>query len=410
MPNPIPARLERMLEEVRPNTDGEVANYIQQLREADPEKLAIAMCTVDGNRYSAGDDEHEFSIQSISKPFVYGMALEQLGPDEVASVVGVEPSGEAFHEPSLDEDTMRPDNPMINAGAIAVNQLIGGPDMPVAERVEAIRGMLGRLAGRELALNEELAKEEFDSGERNLAIAHLLRSHEIIQASAHDAIESYTAQCSIMVTVRDLAVMAATLGNGGVNPVTGERVFKASTSRAVLSVMSSAGMYDAAGRWMMQVGIPAKSGVSGGLIGTMPGQLGIATLAPRLDAQGNSVRGVELFKALSTELGLHLMSSDFAIATPLRSLTTEDGITTIKLQGSVTVMAAEQVLTALDENDLGTKKLIIDVEHVTGFHSAALRMVREGLERLRERGLNLELRDPDEVAQTLLHIAEERQG
>ena len=204
--------------------------------------------------------------------------------------MGVEPSGEAFNALSLDDDG-RPANPLINAGAITVNQLIGGPDIPVEQRSEKLRDYFSRLAGRELSIDQRVLDSELDSAERNKAFAHMLRDGGMITDDAHDAVASYIAQCAVLVTVGDLAAMAATLANGGTQPVTGEKVLSAEAARIAQAVMVSSGMYDASGQWMVNVGIPAKSGVAGGLIGTLPGQLGIASLSPRLNKQGNSVRG-----------------------------------------------------------------------------------------------------------------------
>lgn len=303
MKMPIPDYLQEILDHVRDEDGGEVADYIPELAEADPDRLAIALCTASGHVYEAGPDaDAEYTIQSISKPFVFALALQELGPEAVLDVVGLEPSGEAFNELSLDDNDKRPVNPMINAGAIAVNQLINGEDSSVEDRVEKIRDLFSRLAGRELHIDAELSASELEGADRNLSIAHMLRSYDIIKDDAHDAVLSYTHQCSTLVTTRDLSVMSATLANGGTQPVTGERILSAEACRLTLAVMSSAGMYDGAGRWMAGVGIPAKSGVAGGLIGTLPGQLGIATFSPRLDTQGNSVRGVKIFEYLSRDI------------------------------------------------------------------------------------------------------------
>ena len=299
----VTEHLQAIVDSVRGQDGGEPADYIDVLKNADPDKLALAMCTTDGHLYAVGDADYEFSIQSISKPFVYALALDMYGPDEVHQHVGVEPSGEAFNKLSLDSDG-RPANPLINAGAITVNQLIGGPDIPVEQRSEKLRDYFSRLAGRELAIDQRVLESELATADRNKAFAHMLREAGTISDDAHDAVASYIAQCSVLVTVKDLAVMAATLAGGGTQPVTGEKIISAEAARLAQAVMVSAGMYDASGQWMVNVGIPAKSGVAGGLIGTLPGQLGIASLSPRLNKQGNSVRGVKIFRELSSSLGL----------------------------------------------------------------------------------------------------------
>ena len=288
-------------------------------------------------------------------------------------------------------------NPMINAGAITVNQLINGEDSSVEDRVEVIRGFFSELAGRELEVNEWVTDSELEHADRNLSIAHMLRSHGIVRDNAHEAVLSYTRQCAIEVTVRDLAVMTATLANGGVQPVTGKRILSQDVCRLALSVMSSAGMYDAAGRWMATVGIPAKSGVSGGLIGTLPGQLGIATFSPRLDPQGNSVRGVHIFERLSEEMGLHLMAADPSGTHAVRSIQSDGEDTVINLQGPVNFTAAENILDEISGRRFPGERLILDVSRVSGFHRMGRKMVKEGLRRLREDGFEVAIYDPEGV-------------
>lgn len=401
MKTPIPDYLADIVDQVRDQDGGEVADYVAELRDADPDLLVLALCTVSGHVYAAGDADVEFTIQSISKSFVYALALQELGPEAVNRVVGLEPSGEAFNELSLDVHDNRPVNPMINAGAIAVNQLINGEDSSVEDRVEKIRRVFSRLAGRELEIDHDFCASEMATADRNLSIAHMLRSHGIIRDGAHDAVLSYLSQCSTLVTTRDLAVMSATLANGGVQPVTGERILSPEVCRLTLAVMSSAGMYDGAGRWMASVGIPAKSGVSGGLIGTLPGQLGIATFSPRLDSQGNSVRGVKIFEQLSREMGLHLMAADHHSVPGVRSITRDGDSTIIRLQGAVTFTVAENILHELSTHSLGGEHLVLDVSRVTSFNRMGRRMVKEGLRRLRENGFACAIYDPEGVVTDL---------
>ena len=395
MPTPVPEYLDHLLEQVRNDDSGELADYIDELAAADPEKLGVALCTTSGNLYSAGDDDCEFTIQSISKPFVYALALEELGAAEVHKYVGVEPSGEAFNAISLEEDTHRPANPMINAGAIAVNQLINGAESSVQERVEKIRAFFSKLAGRELRIDASLVESELANAHRNLAIAHLLREFGMVQDQAHDAIDSYTQQCSVLVTVRDLAAMAATLANGGVQPVTGERVCSAAAARITQAVMTSAGMYDGSGQWMVNVGIPAKSGVAGGLIGTMPGQLGLASLSPRLNEQGNSVRGVRIFREMSASLGLNLMGADYYTAPGIRSVERREDCTVVVLQGMINFTAAEKILHDLSGERIVGGTLVLDVSNVTSFNKAGRLLIKEGLRQLRDEGYEVSIYDPD---------------
>ena len=393
MRTPIPFYLEKILNSVRDEDSGEVADYIPQLADANPDQLGVALCSVTGHLYSAGDAENRFTIQSISKPFIYALALQELGLSEVREVVGLEPSGQAFNELSLAKDH-RPVNPMINAGAIVVNQLINGVDSSVEDRVERIRSYVSKLAGREVNVDKRLCDSELEHAERNLSIAHMLRSYGIIQDDAHDAVLSYTSQCALSVDVRDLAVMSATLANGGRQPVTGEKILDADVCRLTLAVMSSCGMYDGAGRWMAEVGIPAKSGVAGGLIGTLPGQLGVATLSPRLDEQGNSVRGTAIFQKLSSDMGLHLMSTDNRFGVhPVRSVDEDDETAIIRLQGHINFTATEAILYELEERQFSGKRLALDFSQVSGLHTVGRRMLKEGLRRLREGGNEVALVD-----------------
>lgn len=281
--------------------DGAVADYIPPLGTVDPEQFAIAVATTDGQVYGVGDVGAAFTIQSISKPFTYGLALQDRGLAEVRARIGVEPSGDAFNSISLDA-TGRPRNPMINAGAIAAAGLVDGDD-PFARVLAAY----GRWAGRPLEVDTEVYLAERDTGHRNRAIGHMLRAVGSLDGDPERALDVYFRQCSVAVTCNDLAVMAATLAARGVNPLTGEQALADASVNQVLSVMTTCGMYDAAGEWLVGVGIPAKSGVSGGVIGVLPGQLGIAVFSPRLDAVGNSTRGVAVFKQLSKDLRLHFV-------------------------------------------------------------------------------------------------------
>ncbi len=394
MPLPVPQYLADILDTVRDQDEGERADYIEKLKNADPDKLGLALCTTAGHLYAVGDCEYEFSIQSVSKPFVYALALDIYGPEEVHKYVGVEPSGEGFNKLSLDRDG-RPANPLINAGAITVNQLIGGPNIPVKDRVEKIRDYLSRLAGRKLSIDEEIFESEIAGADRNMAIAHMLREVGMVVDEAYDAVSSYIYQCSVLVNVQDLAVMAATLANGGTQPITGEKILSAEACRVTQAVMVSAGMYDASGRWMVRVGIPAKSGVSGGLIGTMPGQMGIASLSPRLDEKGNSVRGVKIFNELSDALGLNLMSSDFYIAPGIRSVQRKGPTTVVELQGSINFIAAEKILHELVQRDLIGENLVLDVSGVTSFNKAGRKMIKDGLMQFRDQGATVAIYDPD---------------
>ncbi|MFC0447118.1 glutaminase A [Rhodococcus jostii] len=313
----VDALIGKVFTETRKNRGGELADYIPELAAVAPDSFGICIATVDGYVYEVGDTRLPFTIQSISKPFTYALALADRGPDAVAEKIDVEPSGEPFNEISLDPRTERPRNPMINAGAITAASLIAGPD--VDTRFERIRATYSRYAGRDLTFNRSVYESESRTGHRNRAIGHMLRSFDIITDDPDEAVDLYFRQCSLDVTCRDLSLMAATMANNGVNPATRETVLEPFLVERVLSVMSTCGMYDAAGKWVYEVGLPAKSGVGGGIVAVLPGQIGIAIYSPRLDSHGNSVRGVEACRALSNELELHFLHVTRAARSAVRA-------------------------------------------------------------------------------------------
>lgn len=283
--------------------DGAVADYIPELALARPEWFGISVMTVDGRTFDVGDCRQKFTIQSISKAFVYGLALEDHGRDYVMSKVGVEPTGEAFNSIVLDEDTNRPYNPMVNAGAIATTDLIKGKDG--TERLKRILDMFHRYTGHPMQIDVPVSLSERATGSRNRAIAHLMHNFGMIRDRIDETLDLYFQQCSILVDSHDLAAIAATLANGGVNPVTGEQAIDNRYVQDVLSVMHSCGMYDYSGEWTYRVGIPAKSGVGGGITAVAPKKLGIGVFSPLLDAKGNSARGIQVCEAIARDFGLH---------------------------------------------------------------------------------------------------------
>lgn len=283
---------------------GKVASYIPELARVDPDRFGIALVAVDGRSLAVGDAELPFTIQSASKPFVYGMAVDEHGRDRVLAKIGVQPVEEAFNAIALDEATNRPFNPMINAGAIAATDLLGGDT--AEQRLSRLLAVFERGCGHPVEVDEQVFASERATGERNRALAHLMRSFGMIGPRLEETLELYFRQCSIKVTCRDLAMLGATLANQGVNPVTGERMLSTSTVRNVLSVMHGCGMYNFSGEWDLRIGIPAKSGVGGGIVGVIPGLGGIATFSPRLDEKGNSVRGIAAFRILAERFHLHL--------------------------------------------------------------------------------------------------------
>ncbi|MBD1931923.1 MULTISPECIES: glutaminase A [Cyanophyceae] len=284
--------------------DGVLANYIPELAKANPDWFGICIVTVDGQIYEVGDYEQLFTIQSISKAFVYGMALEDHGRDYVLTRVGVEPTGDSFNSIVLDESSKRPYNPMINAGAIATTSLIKGSGP--TERLVRMLDMFQRYVGHNLFIDMPVFMSERTTGHRNRAMAHLMLNFGMIDAKIEEALDLYFQQCSLMVNCRDLAVMAATLANNGINPITKDRAVDSRYIRDILTVMYTCGMYDFAGEWAYTVGLPGKSGVSGGLLVVVPQQMGIGIFSPPLDSHGSSVRGMQVCKELSERFGLHL--------------------------------------------------------------------------------------------------------
>jgi glutaminase len=282
---------------------GEVATYIPELSRANPDDFAICLVTADGRVFEAGDLDRAFTIQSISKPFTFGLALDECGQERVAERVGVEPSGDPFNSIELHGGTNRPFNPMINTGAITVTALLHASHRD--RTFEHILDRFSALAGRPLSIDQAVYESERRTGHRNRAIAHLLLNFGVVHDDAEAALDVYFKQCSILVTTRDLAMMAASLSNMGRHPVSGRQVFSIHAVKHILSIMFTCGMYDYSGQWAYRVGVPAKSGVGGGVLAVVNRQMGIATYSPRLDAHGNSCRGTEACVELAGRLGLH---------------------------------------------------------------------------------------------------------
>jgi glutaminase len=291
-------------ERYRDLDDGEPAAYIPALARADRGAFGIAVMANDGSEHHVGDAHDLFSIQSISKVLLYALALETLGRDEVHERVGVEPSGEQFNSIDIDEASNRPFNPMVNAGAITIADLVPGKDLD--ERLQLVLDAYRRFLGREVEVDETVFRSELATAHRNRAIAYLLLSRGVLQERVEETIELYTLQCSVLVTAHDLAVAAATLGNAGVNPVTKERAVPQDNVRDVLSVMLTCGMYDYSGEWVYRVGLPAKSGVGGGVMAVLPGIGGLGVWSPPLDRFGNSVRAVRVCEDMAHDLRVHL--------------------------------------------------------------------------------------------------------
>ncbi len=316
--DPILAYLQRVHSDTAQLRDGELATYIPELAKADPSWFGICVATADGAVYEVGDTRQQFTIQSISKAFTYALMLDELGAARVEERIGVEPTGEAFNSISLDPVTGKPLNPMINAGAITAAGLV--VEHHDATATSHLLAGYGRFADRALKVDDTVFESERETAHRNRAIAHLLVGSGVLRVDPELALDVYLRGCSVLVDAHDLAIMAATLANGGVNPMTRERAASAATVTRVLTVMATCGMYDGAGQWLYSIGLPAKSGVAGGLICVLPGRLAISVFSPLLDVHGNSVRGVAVSQRLSNDLHLHLATSPADAAPPVRSV------------------------------------------------------------------------------------------
>jgi glutaminase len=281
---------------------GEVSRVYPALAEMPADLFGVCVVSTRGRAFDAGDADREFTIMSVSKPFVFALACERHGPAALRDRVGVNGTGRPFNSLAAVESS--PDgrtNPMVNAGAIATTSLLGW---------EAIHDGLARFAGRELPFDGAVYASASATNHRNQALARLLQDRGRIYADPAEAVDVYTRQCSLRVSARDLAVMGATLADGGVNPITGERVIDAAVCHYTLAVMLTAGLYETSGDWLYDVGLPAKSGIGGGIVTISPGKGGMGTFAPRLDAAGNSVKGRHVAEYLSRRLGLDLLISD----------------------------------------------------------------------------------------------------
>ncbi|UDY35255.1 glutaminase A [Dermatobacter hominis] len=393
--NMVITALGQVLARHEDRTEGAVADYIPELAKVDPDRYGVALASVHGRVYTAGDCSTPFTIQSVSKPFVYALALEDLGLDRVAEHIDFEPSGEPFNAISLDEASGRPSNPLINAGAIVSTSLVAA-DGP-AERFARIRERLSAFAGRELELDDAVYASESATGDRNRALAHLAASSGVLGAPVTEAVDTYFRQCSLVVTARDLAVMGATLANSGINPVTGETVIHESTAMTVLSVMATCGMYDDSGEWMVRVGLPAKSGVGGGIVAVQPAEFGIGTFSPRLDSRGNSVRGIAALQDLSGTFGLHLLNHHRVPRSAIAGRDGGDGELRLTLRGELDFIAMEEIAHELVGFAVGTEgrggTVTLDVTNVTLVRSAVEQFLLQAVDRLRTFDVELQIVD-----------------
>lgn len=288
-----------------PLTLGEPASYIPELAKVNPDSFAIAIVTKEGKIFSVGNAQQLFSMQSTSKPFSYGMVLQDKGREFILEKVGVEPTGEAFNSiVELERQTHRPYNPMINSGAIVISGWIEGNNL--SERQNNVLEHFSSYLDHKITIDEKVFESEKKTAHRNRSIAHLLRHFNVIESDIEETLDIYFKQCSILVNTVDLAMMAATLANGGVQPITKTIALQKSCVGDMLSLMFTCGMYDSSGEWAYSVGIPAKSGVSGAIFGVVPGVAGIAVYSPPIDEKGNSIRGKQVFRDLSQELSLSI--------------------------------------------------------------------------------------------------------
>ena len=413
---PVEQLLREVWESVAAIEGGAVADYIPELAKADPRTLALSLATLDGAIYTVGELV-PFTIQSVSKPFVYALALADSGSDRVLARVGAEPTGDPFNSISLDQASGRASNPMVNAGAIVTANLVGGTNRE--EQFQRILEGLSAFAGRSLSVDESVYASERDTGDRNRAIAFLMRSAGLLEADVDAAVEMYFRQCSVLVTAQDLAVMAATLANAGVNPVTGESAVPREVVAPVLTVMSTCGMYDYAGEWLYRVGLPAKSGVSGAVVSALPGQLGLAAHSPPLDARGNSVRGVAACEELSARLGLHLLLPTERTATATRRTYRGDTVRSKRMRvrserkvlegcgrliavhemhGDLEFAGVEALVRAVLEDPEPTRWRVFDLRRVTRLDRAARTLIGGLLVQLHEAGVAVGLVEPKRPA------------
>jgi glutaminase len=294
-------------EKFKSNTEGNNSAVYPALERVPKDLFGICVVGTDGSLFSIGDALHEFTIMSVSKPFIFALVCEALGHVEVREKIGVNATGLAFNSLAAIEQGGGPTNPMVNAGAIATTSLVPGDSFEA--KWKFIHEGLSRFAGRTLPMNEEVYASASATNFRNQSIARLLQSFGRIYMDPAEATDLYTKQCSLNVSAKDLAVMGATLADGGVNPITKERVVDASVCHYALAVMLTAGLYETSGDWMYEIGLPGKSGIGGGIVTVSPGKGGLGTFAPPLDQAGNSVKGQLVAKFLSQELGMDLLVS-----------------------------------------------------------------------------------------------------
>ncbi|WP_449278172.1 glutaminase A [Leucobacter sp. GX24907] len=414
MESPVLKYLRRVHEELARLSDGTPSPLASTA--PDPDDFGIALATADGHVYEVGTTRTPFSIQSISKPLSYGLVLADLGAEAVDEKVDVEPSGDPFNEISLNPDTGRPANAMINAGAIAVASLIKGSGG--RSPIQRIESTYSDFAARELRSSKREYRAERSRSDRNHALAYLLSSAGIIENDPTRALEIYLRQCAVEVTCHDLSIMAATLAAGGTNPITGVEALPFEAVERVLSVMMTSGMYDDAGDWITQVGMPAKSGVGGGIMAVLPGQAGLAVYSPPLNRHGNSVRGVAACRRISRDMQMHFVraartgrssikSSHTIDHEPSNIRRTEEGAEVLRehsrralvlqLTGDLFFAGTESVVRELTALDPDIDFIVVDARDVDEVGAVGLRMINAIFAELRDSDRRVLLIDPEQV-------------
>ena len=307
-PETVKALVSEAHQRFKSNTDGKNSNVYPALARVPSELFGICVVGTSGNIHAVGDTDHEFSIMSVSKPFIFALVCQEIGPEEARAKLGANATGMPFNSlGAIERSTDGRTNPMVNAGAIAATSLV--PGATLAEKWKFIHDGLSSFAGRKLPLNEEVYASASETNYRNQGIARLLQSYDKIYFDPAQATDLYTKQCSLNVSAKDLAVMGATLADGGVNPLTKKRVVDPSVCHYALAVMTTAGLYETSGDWLYDIGLPGKSGIGGGIVTVSPGKGGLGTFAPPLDGAGNSVKGQLAAKFLSQRLGMDLFVS-----------------------------------------------------------------------------------------------------
>lgn len=416
MDSPIDAYLRRVHAEISELRDGRPYTVAPKGTTVDPDDFGICLATVDGYVYEVGTTRKEFSLQSLSKPLSYGLAMTELGTDVVDAKVDVEPSGDSFTEISLAPGSGRPANAMINAGALAVASLIKGSGGKSA--ITRIEEFYSDFAGRELKSHGRVYTAERRNSDHNHALAYLLSAFGVLETPPTTALETYLRQCAIQVTCRDLSLIAATFANGGTNPLTGTEALGIDAVERVLSVMMTSGMYDNAGDWVTTVGMPAKSGVGGGTLAVLPGQAGLAVFSPPLDEHGSSIRGEATCRRLSGDTEMHFVRSARAGRSAIRATYPiaevpsavrrtdeasaalrehDERAVVIELVGDLLFAGTESMIREISSLDDAVEFIVLDVRRVDEVSRMSQNMLRTIAGQLAGADRHLVLVDPEGV-------------